>query len=246
MILVIDDDEIVARSVELSLRRSGFRVSVAYSGVEGLKKARREAPNLVVLDVVMPGMDGYAVCRELRSDPLLADLPVLFLTAKSRDEDKIDGLRAGADDYLTKPFNIDELILRVKAILRRNRPAREYKPEPEPSRMLQVGDLALNCRTFEVVASDHKILLTPIQFDLLCFLMSHAGEVFSAERLLREVWDYPFETGSPDLVRVHVRNIRERIEPDPSNPIYLRTVLGHGYTVSADDKVLADVCQGTD
>lgn len=229
-ILVIDDDEIVARSVDLSLRRSGFQVSVANTGVAGLKKARRAIPDLIILDILMPGMDGYAVCRRLRADPLLKAVPVLFLTARGKDEDKIEGFRAGADDYLTKPFNIDELILRVKAILRRNQAApQEATP---PLRTLQVGELVLDCRTFEVITPVKKALLTPIQFDLLYFLMSHAGEVFSAEYLLREIWDYPFDTGSPDLVRVHVRNIRERIEPDSANPVYLRTVSGHGYIIS--------------
>jgi DNA-binding response OmpR family regulator len=231
-ILVIDDDSIVAKSVELSLRHDGFQVSVAYSGVDGLKLARRESPDLIILDILMPGMDGYAVCRELRADPLLGDVPVLFLTAKGKDEDKIEGFRAGADDYLTKPFNIDELILRVKAILRRNQPARQERPEP--SRILRVAGLTLDCRTYEVTTAHKRVLLTPIQFDLLYHLMSHAGEVFSAERLLREVWDYPYDTGSPDLVRVHVRNVRERIEVDSSDPQYLRTVPGHGYTILAE------------
>jgi DNA-binding response OmpR family regulator len=229
-ILVIDDDSIVAKSVELSLRHDGFQVSVAHSGVEGLKLARRESPDLILLDIIMPGMDGYEVCRELRADPLLGNVPVLFLTARGKDEDKIEGFRAGGDDYLTKPFNIDELILRAKAILRRNQPVRQESMDRP--RSLTVGDLALDCRTFEVTTADRKVLLTPIQFDLLYHLMSHAGEVFSAERLLREVWDYPFDTGSPDLVRVHVRNIRERIEIDSSDPQYLRTVPGHGYTIS--------------
>jgi DNA-binding response OmpR family regulator len=231
-ILVIDDDEIVARSVELSLRHDGFQVSVAHSGVEGLKLARRESPDLIILDILMPGMDGYQVCRELRQDPMLGDVPVLLLTAKGKDEDKIEGFRAGADDYLTKPFNIDELILRVKAILRRNRLGPEERVAR--SRTLQVGDLVLDCRTFEVTTASRKVLLTPIQFDLFYHLLSHAGEVFSAERLLREVWDYPYDTGSPDLVRVHVRNIRERIEEDSASPVYLRTVSGHGYTIPAE------------
>ncbi len=231
-ILVIDDDSIVAKSVELSLRHNGFQVSVANSGVEGLRLARRESPDLIILDILMPGMDGYEVCRELRADPLLGDVPVLFLTAKGKDEDKIEGFWAGGDDYLTKPFNIDELVLRVKAILRRNQPVREEKAV-QP-RTLRVGDLNLDCRTFEVSTPAKTVLLTPIQFDLLYHLMSHAGEVFSAERLLREVWDYPYDTGSPDLVRVHVRNIRERIELDSSDPQFLRTVPGHGYTIFAE------------
>src|SRR5512136_2990107 len=117
-ILVIEDDDIVARTIERSLRGQEFRVTLTNSGVEGLKVARRRPPDLVILDIIMPGMDGYAVCREMRADPLLANVPILFLTAKSKDEDKITGFRAGADDYLTKPFNIDELLLRVRAVLR--------------------------------------------------------------------------------------------------------------------------------
>jgi DNA-binding response OmpR family regulator len=231
-ILVIDDDEMVARSIELSLRHSDFQVSVADSGVAGLKMARRESPDLIILDIIMPAMDGYEVCRQLRADPLLSDVPVLFLTARSKDEDKIQGFRAGADDYLTKPFNVDELLLRVKAILRRNRSIR--REVSDQARTLQVGGLTLDCRTFEVSTPHKKVVLTPIQFDLLYYLMSHPGQVFAADRLLRDVWDYPFDAGSPDLVRVHVRNVRERIEPDPTDPIFLRTVPGHGYTIASE------------
>jgi len=231
-ILVIDDDEMVARTIELSLRHSGLQVSVAHSGVAGLKMARRESPDLVILDIIMPAMDGYEVCRQLRTDPLLSGVPVLFLTARSKDEDKIHGFRVGADDYLTKPFNVDELFLRVKAILRRNQSI--HQEEAEQTRLLQAGSLSLDCRTFEVTTPYKKIVLTPIQFDLLYYLMSHPGQVFAAERLLRDVWDYPFDAGSPDLVRVHVRNVRERIEPDPTDPVFLRTVPGHGYTIASE------------
>src|SRR5512142_1864007 len=120
-ILVIEDDEIVARTIERCLRGGEFRVRLAGSGVEGLRAARREVPNLIILDVIMPGMDGYAVCREMRADPVLEEVPILFLTAKTKDEDKITGFTAGGDDYLGKPFNVDELILRIRAILRRTR-----------------------------------------------------------------------------------------------------------------------------
>ncbi len=118
-LLVIEDDEIVARTIERSLRGNEFRITVANSGVEGLKIARRQPTDIVILDIIMPGMDGYAVCREMRADPLLSEIPILFLTAKAKDEDRIAGFMAGADDYLVKPFNIDELVLRIRAILRR-------------------------------------------------------------------------------------------------------------------------------
>jgi DNA-binding response OmpR family regulator len=248
-ILVIEDDEIVARTIERSLRGGELKVSIANSGVEGLRTARRRPPDLVILDIIMPGMDGYTVCREMRADPMLEDTPILFLTAKARDEDKIAGFMAGADDYLCKPFNLDELILRVRAILRRARrqvqlrteaglmeapPAaapQESKP-PAGKHHLVVEGFNLDTRTFELETPQRgKIRLTPVQYDLLQHLMLHPGEIFSPTRLLDEVWDYPSDTGSPDLVRVHIKNLRERIESDPRNPTFIRTVPGYGYTI---------------
>jgi DNA-binding response OmpR family regulator len=250
-ILVIEDDEIVARTVERSLRGNNYHVFTANSGVEGLKIARRQPTSLVILDIIMPGMDGYAVCREMRSDPLLANLPILFLTAKAKDEDKIAGFLAGADDYLCKPFNIDELNLRIRAILRRVKvqplilaePLIEDEPvNPLPDQtelqeqtahhMINIGNYELNVRNYELATPDRgKIRLTPVQFDLLYHLMTHPGEIFSPARLLDEVWDYPSDTGSPDLVRVHIKNLRERLEADPRHPIFIETVAGYGYTV---------------
>lgn len=253
-ILVIEDDDIVARTIERSLRGDEFRVTLAGSGVEGLKLARRRPPDLVVLDIIMPGMDGYTVCREIRADPILADTPILFLTAKIKDEDKIAGFNAGADDYLSKPFNIDELVLRVQAILRRayrgqgapavpgnSGDAEKYAPaatsypsatKSEMKNRITVDDYTLDTRSFELSTPHRgKVRLTPVQFELLHHLMLHAGEIFSPHRLLDEVWDYPADTGSPDLVRVHIKNLRERIERDPRNPDFIRTVPGYGYTV---------------
>jgi two-component system alkaline phosphatase synthesis response regulator PhoP/two-component system response regulator RpaA len=230
-ILVVEDDEIVARTIERTLRRE-FSVTVANSGVQGLQQARRKPPALVLLDVIMPGMDGYAVCREMRADPLLAPIPILFLTAKSKDEDKIAGFRAGADDYLAKPFNIDELILRIRAILRRAQPAPQAPP-PEQS-ALTVGRYRLDVRTFRLSGPRGEVQLTPVQYDLMYHLMSHPGQIFSPARLLQDVWDYPSDAGSPDLVRVHIKTLRDRIEQDPREPSFIRTVPGHGYTVPAE------------
>lgn len=230
-LLVIEDDEIVARTIERSLRGHEFHVTVANSGVQGLQAARRRPPALVLLDVIMPGMDGYAVCREMRADPLLTEVPIIFLTAKSKDEDKITGFRAGADDYLTKPFNVDELLLRVRAVLRRTHQAAPLAPDLGP--LLTVGEYTLDTRTFKVATPRGEIQLTPVQYDLLYHLMSHPGQIFSPMRLLQEVWDYPSDAGSPDLVRVHIKNLRERIERDPHTPTFIRTVAGHGYTVAA-------------
>ena len=228
-ILVVDDDRDVAQSIELALRRHGFRVVLAHSGVEALKLLRRYRPDLVLLDVLMPGMSGIEVCRRLRADENTAEMPIIFLTARGQERDRIEGLRAGADDYLSKPFNLEELILRVKAVLRR------AKREAAEDKALEVvaGGLRLDNRTFEVSTPEKAgILLTPTEFDLLYHLMSHAGQVFSSDRLLQEVWDFPYDTGSTDLVRAHIKNLREKIEPNPRSPIYLRTVPRHGYMIA--------------
>lgn len=262
-ILVIEDDEIVARTIVRSLRNEQYRITVANSGVEGLKIARRLNPDLVILDVIMPGMDGYTVCRELRADPLTSNVPILFLTAKIKDEDRITGFHAGADDYLCKPFNIDELTLSVRAILRRtiiqNRLREDHSAKinyenkheqrapnaqgqasagvkaAETKQLIVVGKFILDTRSFELhTPTRGKIRLTPVQFDLLYHLMSHPGQTFSPSRLLDEVWDYPADAGSPDLVRVHIKNLRERVETDPKSPTFIRTVPGYGYMVGVD------------
>jgi DNA-binding response OmpR family regulator len=229
-ILVVDDDRDVAQSIELSLRRRGYRVMLAHSGVEALKTLRRYRPDLVILDILMPGMSGLEVCRHLRTDPNTVELPIIFLTARGQEQDRIDGLRAGADDYLSKPFNLEELLLRVKAVLRR---AQQDSVQEQPAELV-AGDLRLDCRTFEVTTKEKEsVLLTPTEFDLLYYLMSNAGQVFSSDRLLQEVWDFPYDTGSTDLVRAHIKNLREKIESNPRSPTHLRTIPRHGYTIDA-------------
>lgn len=227
-ILVIDDDELVSRTLQRALKLYDFQVMVANSGTEGMHLARRHQPDLVVLDVVMPGTDGYQVCRQVRGDPLLQDVPILFLTAKSKDEDKIEGFRAGGDDYLAKPFNMQELQLRIKAILRRT--GREEPVEEYNGDQIAVGEVILDTRSFKVTTPTGTTLLTNVQFDLLYHLMSNAGQVFTSQQLLQDVWDYPRDTGSPELVRAHIKNLRDKIEPEPRQPIYIRTIQGHGYT----------------
>lgn len=250
-ILVIEDDEIVAKTIERCLRGSEFRVRISNTGVEGLQAARREVPDLVILDVIMPGMDGYTVCREMRQDSLLNEIPILFLTAKTKDEDKIAGLTAGADDYLGKPFNVDELLLRIKAILRRTTrlkqvvlPVQTTTGATTPSieknpteRIIRIGDFTLNVRTFEFSSpKTGKFRVTPVQYDLLYHLMTHPGEIFSPTRLLDEVWDYPSDSGSPDLVRVHIKNLREKIEENPREPAFIKTIPGYGYTIELPEE----------
>ena len=227
-ILVVDDDRDVAQTVKLALRRRGFRVQLAYSGTEALRMLRHYRPDLIILDIIMPGLDGFEVCRKIRANVDTADLPIIFLTARGQDEDRIEGLRAGADDYLSKPFNLEELALRVKAVLRRS----QGPPPKEKFSTLTVGSLILDSHTFTVTTPTKQVSLTPTEFELLYHLMAHAGQVFSSERLLQEVWDFPYSTGSTDLVRAHVKNLREKIEPEPRNPTYLKTVPRHGYVVS--------------
>jgi two-component system response regulator RpaA len=264
-ILIVEDDDIVARTVERSLSSEDFKITKANSGVEGLKAAHKSKPDLVILDVIMPGMDGYTVCREMRSDPILANVPILFLTAKVKEQDRINGFLAGADDYLSKPFNVDELILRVQAILRRTkdrngdiRPLQDATAESQTlsesvqailnqihgdktfsaNRCLIVGEYVLDTQLFELHTPDKgKLRLTPVQYDLLYHLMSHPGQIFSPARLLDEVWDYPSGSGSPDLVRVHIKNLRERVEMDPGNPRLVKTVPGYGYTAGPQEEI---------
>jgi len=228
-ILVVDDDELVSRTLQRALKLYNYQVMVAHSGADGLHLARRHRPDLLVLDVIMPGTDGFQVCRQVRGDPLLKEVPILFLTAKSKDEDKIEGFRAGADDYLSKPFNMQELQLRIEAILRRT----DDEKEPVSSEnSIAVGDVILDTQSFEVTTPTGTTLLTNVQFDLLYHLMTNAGQVFASQQLLQDVWDYPRDTGSPELVRAHIKNLRDKIEPEPKRPMYIRTIQGHGYTFS--------------
>lgn len=250
-ILVIEDDPLVSRTIERCLRQSEYHVQVVNTGVAGLKAARRKIPDLVLLDVMMPGMDGYTVCKEMREDALLKDVPIIFLTAKNKVEDKIIGLSVGADDYLGKPFNVDELLLRVKAILRRTHPAGPQAAQGQPlsavidaktlplseaNPVIRIGEYALDTRTYTFSSPKKgKVRLTPIQYTLLYHLMTHPNKIFSPALLLDEVWDYPSDTGSADLVRVHIKNIREAVEEDPKNPVFIKTVQGYGYTIQTEE-----------
>ena len=247
-VLLVDDDDIIVTTLERCLRRENFTVKSAHSGMQALQLLRRQVPKVVLLDVMMPGMDGYEVCREIRADKKLSALPIIFLTAKTTETDHIIGFKAGGDDYINKPFNSEELVLRLRAMIRRTqdhkKSSRRNKDDVrvhesklfDHSRVTQpvieLKEFKLNILTFELVLpSGKKLLLTPIQFDLLFNFMTHPGEIFSPSSLLSIIWDYPPETGSSDLVRVHIKNLRMRIEEDPACPAFIETVPGYGYTV---------------
>lgn len=224
-ILVVDDEDSICSLIRRRLEAEGYEVLTAEDGEKALRMALEWLPDLAILDVIMPRMDGLDLCRRMREDPKLANLPVVFLTSRESVDDRIRGFEAGADDYLPKPFDLRELSLRIRALLRR---VRTSLPDVE---ILRVGDLALNTKTFILQAGDKEVLLTPVEFQLMHHLMLHSGEVFSSERLLQDVWGYPAGAGSSDLVRAHVRNLRNKIEPEPAEPVYLQTVSRHGYTV---------------
>ena len=226
-IYVVDDEQDLTWSLEKSLRYDGHEVVTASDGVEALQLMHRRCPDLAVVDVMMPKMDGIELCRHMRSDPTLSTVPVLLLTVKEAIADKVEGFEAGCDDYLTKPFDLRELKTRIEVLLRRRM---HSFPRPVPDR-LTVGSLSLDLHTFELTVGDRTVLLTPTAFNVLSYLMSHPGEIFSSQKLLGEVWGYPAGSGNPATVRWHMKNLREKIEPSPSDPVYLCTVARRGYTI---------------
>jgi DNA-binding response OmpR family regulator len=230
LILVVDDDEDVLTTIQISLTKSGYQVIAVNDGYQALSSARREKPNLIILDISMPDMDGIEVCKHLRANPATATVPILFLTARGNIESKTAGFDAGGDDYLIKPFALQELNLRVKALLRRGPTGAAETPAK-----LVVGTLQLDCRTFGLTIGVKKILLTPVEFELIYYLMSHVGQVLSTEQLLRDVWQYPPGTGSSELVRAHIKNLRNKIEENPKEPALLKTVGRFGYTIGTTD-----------
>ncbi len=227
-ILVVDDEAQVRALCAHALTEEGFQVLVARNGHDALQRANETTPSLAIIDVMMPEMDGIELCRSFRSSPKFSNLPILFLTAKGDITDKAAGYAVGADDYLTKPFDIRELVMRVRALLRRASPTWTRSNHRE----IRVGELRLNRATFTLSTPEKTVALTPVEADLMHYLMRHPGQLHSPKKLLVEVWRNPADVGSEDVVRQHIKNIRHKIEPDPSVPRYIRTVRPHGYTVS--------------
>jgi DNA-binding response OmpR family regulator len=196
-----------------------------HTGSEALSGMHRFQPDVVVLDVVMPEMDGLEVCRQARATPGLAKIPILLLTVRQHIDDVVRGFRAGADDYLTKPFDLRELTVRIDALLRRANASELTVNE------VKVGPLTLDLTTAQVRVGDRIEQLTPREADLLYYMMQHAGSIVSIKRALQDIWGYAPDAGNPDLVRAHIRNLRVKIEPDPSHPIHIKTVPRHGYLI---------------
>ncbi len=225
-ILVVDDERPIAEILQFSFEREGFEVEVAYDGEEAVAKAKAQPFHLVILDIMLPKLDGFSVCREIRT---FSSVPILMLTAKEAEVDKVLGLELGADDYVTKPFSPRELIARVRAILRRVRAKESPATQPQSQdQILRAGTVSLNLTSYEVMKGTQQVDLTPREFELLRFLASHAGQVFSREALLEEVWGYDYY-GDVRTVDVTVRRLREKIEDNPAQPEFIKTRRGIGY-----------------
>lgn len=225
-ILIVDDEPGLVKGLRLSLEHEGFRVSTAANGREALDKASAGDFDLILLDLMLPEVDGLTVCRELRQK---SRTPIIMLTARADDVDKILGLEFGADDYVTKPFNSRELIARIRALLRRV----ELDERPNPGQHLALGDLVLYPPQRRAEEGGRPLELTAREYDLLELLARHPGVVYTRQQLLDLVWGYDF-SGDDRTVDVHVRRLREKLEPDPSHPRYLRTKWGVGYYLEAE------------
>jgi phosphate regulon transcriptional regulator PhoB len=222
-ILIVDDEPDLVELVAYNLKREGFKVSASPDGEDALEKIRKGTFDLIILDLMLPGIQGVELCRMLRSNPKTESLPIIMLTAKSDTSEKIKGLETGADDYMTKPFSPSELIARVRAVLRRTTRASKEK-------VIQVGDLAINGETYTVTKRKEPVHLSATEFKLLLFLAERRGRVFSRDQLLDSVWkDETFV--EPRTVDVHIRRLRSAIEDDPAEPVFVKTKRGVGYYV---------------
>lgn len=220
-ILVVDDEETMVRSLSTLLTQEGYEVVAASDGLQALEAARAERPDLVLLDVMLPGMDGVEVCRQIRTS---STVPIIMLTAKTAEVDKVVGLEVGADDYVTKPFGSRELVARVKANLRRVQMQADHADEER----LAAGDVAIDTGSRRVTVAGRDVTLSPKEFDLLKVLVNHAGRVLGRDVLLNTVWGQDF-FGDTRTLDVHIRWLREKIEDNPGKPLRIETVHGVGY-----------------
>ncbi len=234
-ILVVDDEAVLRETLAYNLEQAGYQTITASDGIAALEMAHREKPDLIILDLMLPEIDGLEVCRQLRREDETSRMPILMLTAKGDEIDKVVGLEIGADDYVTKPFSRRELLARVRALLRRTEPQKELEEEKEEKsrgrvdRVLVVGDqLRIDLAGHRVLCRGQEMELQPTQFDLLTYLAQNRGTVMTRDQLLQKVWGYDY-VGDTRTVDVHVRWLREKLEEDPANPRLIQTVRGVGY-----------------
>lgn len=226
-ILVVDDEESIVTLLQFNLEQAGFQVETAYNGKDALQKASEHTFDLIVLDLMLPEMDGIEVCKQLRLNKVLT--PIVMLTAKDDEFDKVLGLELGADDYMTKPFSPREVVARVRAILRRiGQTEAASKEERKEEKLIKIGDVEILPEKYEVYYQKQLIELTPKEFELLLYLAKHKGRVLTRDQLLNAVWDYEF-VGDTRIVDVHISHLREKIEPNTKKPIYIKTIRGLGY-----------------
>lgn len=227
-ILVVDDDKAIVELIKVNLEIQGHLVVTANDGHSGLAMAQQDSPDLIILDLMMPEVDGFTTCQRLRQNPSTKDIPILMLTALSSTENKIQGFDSGADDYLTKPFELPELYVRIRALLRRSGRTSKAQAIPE---ILHSGDLTLIPESREVKVAGQLVRLTPIEFEVLHCLMQHHGQTVTTSKLLQEVWGYSPDD-DVDTIRVHIRHLRTRIEL--SGKKYIKTVYGGGYQLISE------------
>ena len=229
-VLIVEDEKNIVDILRFNLERKGYRTLEAYDGEEGLRKARTEKPDLILLDIMLPKMIGFDVCEALRKDG--DNVPILLLTAREEEDDKVRGLEIGADDYITKPFSMREVVARVEANIRRTSMASPAGAAAADSAMPVAGDLSINTDSHQVFRAGKAIDLTQREYELLTFLASHPNKVYSRVDLMEQVWNYGYVGDDVRTVDVTVRRLREKIEADPASPVYILTRRGAGYYFS--------------
>lgn len=221
-VLVVDDEEYIVELITYNLVSAGYKVISANNGIDAIKLVKEEKPKLILLDLMIPGKDGYDVCKEIRSDSDMKGISIIMLTAKSEEFDKVLGLELGADDYITKPFSVRELLARVKAVLRRT------STREEVSEIIAIGDLTANFEKREISIKEKVLDLTLKEFELLEILIKNKGKILTRETLLDKIWGYEY-IGETRTVDVHIRYLRKKIELDDKNPKFIETIRGVGY-----------------
>lgn len=226
-ILIIDDEESIQELLRYNLEENGYKVLTASNGVDALRLVRQESPQLIILDIVLPGMDGYDVCKEIRRDDSLLNIPIIMISSKADEFSKILGLELGADDFLTKPFSVRELMVRIKTALRRN--TRHYESDS-----FEFGNIFIDFEKHEALRDNKKIDLSLKEFELLKILVKNKGRVITREFLEEKIWAFKDISGSRTL-DVHIRHLRQKVENDDKNPRYIETVRGIGYRFNGDE-----------